>query len=218
MLKPFLVRSLFGAGIFAIFSLGSPAAAQEVGITEALPAVEMVISGKTITIARNQDQDARIDDEFAKTSRACPPFCIHPMQVAPGVVTLGELEVIDFLRDQVVSGKGVLIDSRLPEWNAKGTIPGAVNVPFATLAPENPYRVEILKALGAKPLADGTLDFSSVMSVAMFCNGPWCDQSPRAIRYLTEAGFPPEKLFYYRGGMQDWLLLGLTVVKPNIEG
>lgn len=218
MLKLFPVRSLFWAAICGIWSVGFPTSAQEVGITESLPAVEFIIAGKTITIGRNQDNEARIDDEFAKTSRPCPPFCIHPMQVAPGVVTLGELEVIAFLRDQVVQGKGVLIDSRLPEWNAKGTIPGAVNVPFATLAPENPYRVEILKALGAKPLADGSLDFSGVMSVAMFCNGPWCDQSPRAIRYLTEAGFPPEKLFYYRGGMQDWLLLGLTVIKPSVEG
>jgi hypothetical protein len=25
-------------------------------------------------------------------------------------------------------------------------------------------------------------------------------------------GFPPEKLFYYKGAMQDWLVLGMTTV------
>jgi rhodanese-related sulfurtransferase len=57
-------------------------------------------------------------------------------------------------------------------------------------------------------------DFSAALDLAMFCNGPWCDQSPRAIRNLTEAGYPPEKLRYYRGGMQLWLLLGLSVQTP----
>jgi hypothetical protein len=27
---------------------------------------------------------------------------------------------------------------------------------------------------------------------------------------MVDNGFPPEKIYYYRGGMQDWLVLGLT--------
>ncbi len=205
-------------GYVALSGAIGPAMAQDVAITEQMARAEMTVSGRAIVIERNQDQSARIEDEFAKTSRACPPFCIHPMQVAPGVTTLGELEVIDFLQTRVSAGSGILMDSRLPEWNAKGTIPGAVNVPFATLAPNNPYRDEILVALGARKGAGGELDFSGALDVALFCNGPWCDQSPRAIRYLLEAGFPAEKLFYYRGGMQDWLMLGLSVVRPAEQG
>jgi hypothetical protein len=29
---------------------------------------------------------------------------------------------------------------------------------------------------------------------------------------MIEAGYPAEKIFYYRGGMQMWRMLGLTVV------
>lgn len=193
-------------------------AAQDVRLTEELPEVRMVLQGREVVIGRNQDQSATLSGDFTKTSRPCPPFCIHPMQAAPGVETLGELELIAFLQSHVAAGSGVLMDSRLPEWFAKGTIPGAVNVPFATLAPTNPYRDQILAALGGQPRAGGGFDFSGALHLALFCNGPWCDQSPRAIRYLIEAGYPAERLHYYRGGMQNWLLLGLTVIRPPEQG
>ena len=54
--------------------------------------------------------------------------------IDPGVATVGELDLFACLRDKASAGTGVLLDARLPEWFAKGSIPGAVNVPFATLA------------------------------------------------------------------------------------
>jgi hypothetical protein len=45
----------------------------------------------------------------------------------------------------------------------------------------------------------------------IFCNGLWCGQSPTAIRAMIAAGYPAERVFYYRGGMQSWRVLGLTV-------
>lgn len=204
--------------LIALWATAYPAEAQDVRLTEDMAEARLLLGGETVVIARNQDQGATISGDFAKTSRPCPPFCIHPMQAAPGVETLGELELISFLDRYAAPGRGVVMDSRLPEWYAKGTIPGAVNVPFATLAPSNPYRDQILLALGARSLAGGGFDFSEALDLALFCNGPWCDQSPRAIRYLIDAGYPAEKLRYYRGGMQNWLLLGLTVVKPAGQG
>jgi len=50
-----------------------------------------------------------------------------------------------------------------------------------------------------------------VPEIALFCNGPWCGQSPTAIRRIIEAGFPAEKISYYRGGMQVWRMMGFTV-------
>ena len=32
---------------------------------------------------------------------------------------------------------------------------------------------------------------------------------------MTEAGFPPDRIFYYRNGMQGWLLQGLSVWTPG---
>ncbi|WP_137702555.1 rhodanese-like domain-containing protein [Marimonas lutisalis] len=199
---------------FISFTLPVAAGAQEVRITPDTPARTIMLNGETLVIERIQDTTHRLNSEFTKTSRPCPPFCILPISAAPGVATVGEIEVMDFLEDTVAQGKGLLIDSRVPEWFAKGTIPGAVNVPFSTLEPTNPYRDEILKALGARQNGTGW-DFSNALDLMMFCNGPWCDQSPRAIRNLTDAGYPAEKIRYYRGGMQLWMLLGLTVRTPT---
>lgn len=183
-----------------------------VRITPDQMARSFMIAGKPHEISRNQDSTATLTGEFAKTSRACPPFCIHPISAGEGVATLGEIEVMDFLETRVAAGRGLLVDSRVPEWFVKGTIPGAVNVPFATLEPTNPYRDDILAVLGARQIGAGW-DFSAAVDLVLFCNGPWCDQLPRAIRNLLDAGYPADKLRYYRGGMQDWMILGLTVTQ-----
>lgn len=187
--------------------------AQEVRITPETTSRSFFVNGENIVIERNQDTTNRLDSEFTKTSRPCPPFCIHAMSAGDGIETVGELELMDFIETRVETGRGLLIDSRVPEWYAKGTIPGSINVPFTTLEPSNPYRDQILEALGGRPVSGGW-DFANAMDLLLFCNGPWCDQSPRAIRNLTEAGYPPSKIRYYRGGMQLWLMLGLTVQQP----
>ncbi len=206
------MRCLAGL-ISAIVLFAAPTVAQEVMITPSMSSKQVTINGATITIAREQNPDAVIPDEYAKTARACPPFCIHPMSAGDGVETIGELELLDFLETNVAAGRGLLIDSRLPEWFEKGTIPGAINVPFATVEETNPYRDQILEALGAVKTGDGW-DYAGAMELALFCNGAWCDQSSRAINSLMAVGYPADKLKYYRGGMQSWTSLGLTVKQP----
>ena len=83
-----------------------------------------------VTIERIQDQDNVITGDFARTSRPCPPFCIQPHEVAPGVSTIGELELLDRLDDPEV----MVIDSRELDWYLDGTIPGAVHVPYTEMA------------------------------------------------------------------------------------
>lgn len=209
------IRVVFLVSVTATFGpFSAPAAAQDVRITPEISTFDLTLNGMPIRIERNQDSEHRLTGDFTKTSRPCPPFCIQPVSVAPGVATVAELEVMEFLKTSVADGKGLLVDSRLPDWFRKGTIPGAVNVPFPALEATNPYRDEILKALGARPTGE-TWDFSQALDLTLFCNGPWCDQSPHAIRSLLQAGYPPEKLSHYRGGMQSWLLLGLSVYHPT---
>jgi rhodanese-related sulfurtransferase len=136
------------------------------------------------------------------------------MEPVRGVETIGELELISFLEKEVATGAGVLIDARLPEWFAKGSIPGAVNLPFATLDATNPFRNDILMALGAVPTGGNDFDFTNAVHLTLFCNGVWSDQALRGLQALRAAGYPAEKLSYYRGGMQDWQILGLTVAMP----
>lgn len=208
-----MVRIAVGA-LSALLVTVAPGAAQQVKITEGMASANFAIKGQPISIARNQDPANRLTPDFTKTSRACPPFCVTAMEAAPGVATVGELEVISFLEKDVAAGAGLLLDTRTPEWFAKGSIPGALNVPSETLAEKNPYRDEILRALGGVKSGE-SWDFTNATTLMMFCNGPWCDQSPRAIRGLIEAGYPAQRIRYYRGGMQVWNTLGLTTTAPG---
>ncbi|HEY7840974.1 MAG TPA: rhodanese-like domain-containing protein [Gammaproteobacteria bacterium] len=203
----------------AILSCASPAVfGLDVRITQDLEYVDVLHDGKTVRIQRNQDSEARISDRYALTSRKCPPFCIQPAVIAPGVETIGELEILDYLRRAAAGDDTILvIDSRTPDWVEKGTIPGSVNIPWTTLSPEaggDPFEIaDILeKRFGARG-TEGLWDFSNAKTLVLFCNGIWCGQSPANIRTLLKFGYPAARIKWYRGGMQDWEALGLTVVK-----
>jgi rhodanese-related sulfurtransferase len=72
-----------------------------------------------------------------------------------------------------------------------------------------------LRTFGVDPKRQGFWDFNNVKEVMLWCNGPWCGQSPHAINGLLSLGFPAEKIHYYRGGMQMWEIMGLPVIKPE---
>jgi len=186
-------------------------------LTADIPSITITYQGRKIEVKRIQDTKNRLIDDFAKTSRPCPPFCIHPMSAAPGVETVGELELLHFMKNQVESDKGLLIDARMPRFFNTETIPGSINIPFILFTSS---KVDlVLELLGVKK-KNGKRDFSNAIELCLFCNGPWCDQSPRAIRALIKAGYPAKKLKYYRGGMQLWKIFSLTTVLPksNVVG
>ncbi len=187
---------------------------RKVRITAAMDSVVINHQGIPVTVQRIQNTNNRLVDDFTKTSRPCPPFCIHPITAAPGVRTIGELELLDYLQTTVKNEEGVLLDARMPNWYNSETIPGAVNVPFVMLTRASEKRDRLLSVFGVK-INNGVKDFSDAVYLTLFCNGPWCDQSPRAIKGLIGAGYPVEKLQYYRGGMQAWKSFGLTTILPE---
>ncbi len=213
------LRTLLVASTFITsFAMSTAASALDVNIAADLPSVDVMHNGQKVTIQRNQDQNNNIQPAFAKTSRKCPPFCIQPGELASGVETIGELEIIHYLKMMSDGDKSIMVvDSRTPDWVAKGTIPGAVNIPWDQLniGKSDPITVqEILeKHFGVKN-QDGFNMFDNAKTVVMFCNGPWCGQSPTNIKGLLKIGYPANKIKWYRGGMQDWEVLGLTTVKP----
>ena len=210
---------LFVLALGAVVAHTASAAEPKVKIAADIPSVEVVHEGKKVIIERHQDVDRVVTGEFAKTSRECPPFCIQPGSLAPGVETIGELEVLDYLRRIAAGDDTILVvDSRTPEWVARGTIPGSVNIPWDQLSAghSDPFTIaEILEErLGAQN-QEGLWDFSGAKTLVLFCNGMWCGQSPTNIRTLLRYGYPADKLKWYRGGMQDWEILGLTTVAPK---
>jgi len=202
--------------VLGLLLLSTPGFAQDVWITSDTPFVELEVNNEFFVIERDQDNSAVIPAAFAKTSRPCPPFCVHPMSIADGVETFGELELLAFIEGPVQAGSGYLIDARTPSFYNAGTIPGSINLPFNLLTADesNPFMTPLLIQLGGIQQSDGSWSFANSPELALFCNGPWCGQSPRAIENLMSVGYPAEKLKYYRGGMQNWLMLGLTVVVP----
>jgi rhodanese-related sulfurtransferase len=227
--------------VSAVFLLNSNATALDVKLTDYLAYLEVDHNGEQVRIQRIQDTGNVLNDGFAKTSRKCPPFCIQPMKVAPGVATVGEAEIFRFMERELSEGNGMIVDARTPSWYKKGTIPGSVNIPFTEFVGESdaPETIKTLERVGGVQRGEvgwltrsfeklmsalglfgadqktDTWDFSDAKEVVFWCNGPWCGQSPRAINGLLSHGFPPEKVYYYRGGMQMWKVLGLTVVIPE---
>ncbi|MCU7833763.1 MAG: rhodanese-like domain-containing protein [gamma proteobacterium symbiont of Taylorina sp.] len=196
-------------------------------ITPELKVLDVMHNGKSVSITRASDKNATAMPKiFTHTARACPPFCVQPITVAKGVETIGELEVLDYLKRISHGDRGILVvDSRTPEWVRLGTIPGSVSIPWNKISLdslgtfEQDSEAKILqnilsKDLGVRITKDGRRDFRNAKTLVMYCNGNWCPQSSVNIKTLIKLGYPPYKLKWYRGGMQSWVSVGLTTVKP----
>ena len=188
-----------------------------VAITKGVSSVKVMHDGRLFKIKRNQDNKNTINPDFAKTSRACPPFCIQPSQLAPGVETIAENEMLDYLSKMAKGDESILvIDSRTPNWVKKGTIPGSINLPWTKLNPSkgaDPISIaEIMEDQFGVIENEGLLNYSKAKTLVMFCNGMWCGQSPNNILNLLKFGYPAHKIKWYRGGMQNWETLGLSTV------
>ncbi|MYB34019.1 MAG: rhodanese-like domain-containing protein [Gammaproteobacteria bacterium] len=217
-------------------SISAQAENKPVGITPDLMSVTIMHNGQPVEVMRNQDNSNTVLPAYSRTSRPCPPFCIQPMSLAPGVETLGEIEVLDYASKMSGGDSSILlIDSRTPDWVAKGTIPGAVNIPWTDLVPAKGATTEGITSImtdqfnvatvgGAdvfaidEALANNTVsevfDYSNCKTLVLFCNGMWCGQSPASISTLLKYGYPAERIKWYRGGMQTWEILGLSTAKP----
>lgn len=237
------MRKIVGTTLLLLLAglAGKSVYALDVKITDSKETITVQHHGKPVVIMREQDPNHVVDVAWGKTSRKCPPFCFQPNVPVEGVHSVGELELLDFMEQKVNTGKGVLIDARLPSWYLSGTIPGSVNIPF-TVFGEVPTAEDVEKALtllGAerRPNVGGLQralerkfhdwgwfgaeyktaywDFTNAKDILLWCNGPWCGQSPRAIRNLAKLGYPVEKMYYYRGGMQLWKVMGLSTIVPE---
>ena len=123
---------------------------------------------------------------------------IRPMVPVQGVTPVGELEVISALQDP----EFIVVDTRSKDTQYGGTIPGTVNIPDGEIA----QRLDELGCEGST----ASWNCRQALDVVLYCNGPNCGQSPRAMAAMVDVGFPATKIFYYRGGMLAWTSLGLT--------
>lgn len=140
---------------------------------------------------------------------------IYPMQIHKDIVTYGEIEVLEFVDNMQYDDTMLFIDTRGEEWYEYRTIPGAINIHYVYMLKsevfEEEYKEYLLK-LGIhgkkKPF-----DFSQAKTILLFGNGAWCSQTPMMVKALLALGYPPEKIRWYRGGMDNWLGLSMTTTR-----
>ena len=181
----------------------------KVKITPDMAYIYVYHKGKAVKVHRIQDTKHKLTGEYAKTYR--PGMYLQPIKMHPDVQTVGEVEILKFMKTKVNKKKGLLVDLRAKSDYQKGSIPSAVNIPARVK--DNKAKLEkILKVLGAKRAPDGTLDTSNVLEVAFYCNGLWCEKSSDFIKVFLDLGYPTDKILYYRGGFQMWKILGFTTV------
>jgi rhodanese-related sulfurtransferase len=75
-----------------------------------------------------------------------------------------------------------------------GTIPGAVNIPHD----------EIVERIA---------ELDPIEPTVVFRNGPQRTATGKATDALLAAGWPAERLLYYRGGIHDSVTLGLPIAE-----
>ena len=142
---------------------------------------------------------------------------IFPMMLHPQIETVSEPEVLDFIQLMQDDPTMLLVDTRGEEWYNYRTIPGAINIHYMYMMEAELFPKEYQQALvtlGIKKV-NNTLDFSEAKELLLFCNGAWCSQSPKMIKALLKLGYPPQKMKWYRGGMEDWLGFNMTTTRAK---
>ncbi len=183
--------------------------AVDIKITKELSSIVAEDKGNNIVIKRVQNPNSKLENAFKKIKKKCPPYCIQPINIG-GVKTLGELEVLAFIKNMRESSGSLLIDARTRAWYKKGTIPTAINLPFSMLDKKGKYFNKILTLLGGRKIGD-SWNFDNAQTLLIFGNGAWDEEATREIKNLLDVGYPKDKLLYYRSGMQMWNNLGLTI-------
>lgn len=127
------------------------------------------------------------------------PVAVHAQQGNILNATMGETEPtpeasIAEVRQLLVDGSAVLLDSRSREQFAAGHIPGAHNIDIAPDKPE--YLDEVAKLL----------DGDKSKALVLYCNGPNCGASRALGKKLVSAGYTNVRRFQL--GIPLWRTMG----------
>lgn len=205
-----------GSALVCAMVLAMPAQAEEASsvpmVKRGVASVEVELDGKTCVIERKNEKGNRVHDMYALTGQGTP----QPLVIADGIETLGEIEFIDLMVEASVDDNILVLDTRTENWHNWLRIPCTTNVSYKAFGDDRDEALFYLTEMfGVVEKDDGSLDFSDAKTLVGYCNGYWCGQTPsmfkRAKYSLVNLGYPVEKLKYYRGGMQAWASLGLTV-------
>ncbi len=138
-----------------------------------------------------------------------PPLTIQPMYIK-GVTTVGELEVLSFIKALEKEDTNLLIDVRSNKKYKQKTIPKAINIPYRMLTDKSKYQQEVIKLLGGEQSKQGWR-FKFPSSLLIFGESEKTAEASEAIKTLLKLSYPPEKILFYRAGIENWNRLGLMI-------
>jgi len=171
----------------------------ELNITKTLKSIHIIHDNHPVVIKRKTND----------REETCPPFCIQPIKIE-GVDTVGELEVLKFIKELKGKEAKLFIDIRKRTLYNQSTIPGAINIPFRLLKDGSKYQKEVLTLIGGKKIK-GKWSFKFVPALLIFGKSNQDNNAVNAIKTLLKLSYPKEKLYYYRAGIKEWNSLGLTL-------
>lgn len=88
----------------------------------------------------------------------------------------------------------ILVDVRSPDAFAKGHLPGAINIPRASLTPTR------------------LAEFDADALLVVYCSGPHCNGSSKAAAQLARLGRPVKEML---GGTTGWCDEGFSLVRAD---
>ena len=200
-----IALTLFCTGAMPVYAVGSHRSGTPIGVSVATEqsryALQVKLPAFTLNgVHLNQDRSHPKPSTFQDPeNRKCPPFCVEPETIA-GATTI-RVEDFPKMAADINAGKILIIDMRTPDWFQKGTLPGAINLPYSDLTGPHTKATARIKKLANK-------------AVIVFCNGWWCGQSPTGIRALVKRKYPG-KIYYFRDGNQGWADAGLPFSAPK---
>ena len=94
------INSILSVVLVSVFTFSTAYADKPVAISKAdgpnSLEIGVSVGSGDVKFMRNQNNKNTVNPAFAKTSRPCPPFCVQPMQLRPGIETIGEQEIIHY--------------------------------------------------------------------------------------------------------------------------
>jgi rhodanese-related sulfurtransferase len=146
----------------------------KVKITPDISYLYIYHKGKAVKTHRIQDTRHKLTGEYAKTYR--PGTYIQPINLKNGVQTIGEVEVLQFMKNKVNKKKGLILDVRDRAKYKNESLPSAVNIPVK-IGKNDGAMKKIFKSLGMVGLGDGSWNDRRAMELVVYCDGPRCVKS-----------------------------------------
>ncbi|MEN8132094.1 MAG: rhodanese-like domain-containing protein [Pseudomonadota bacterium] len=217
-----------------LISLGGIVDSQPAQVNHSTDCIEVLHDGKPVCIHCNIDIDHVLKNELFGSLPQCPPYCVGPVQKDLGVSKIDEHGILEFMKNRLSEGTGALIDTRRSELHIKGSIPGAINIPYTVfyMRSDSAELEAVLNGLGVERIDHWVVaasggrgkgsalaapdhyerDYDFAKELVVWGGGPMDSAASLAVTGLLGLGYPAEKISYYHGGLQFWRAFGLNVV------